>query len=119
VSALTVLVLRSVVASVSEWTKISAVVSDVPKGGLRSVETDTIRIVLANVEGEIYALEDVCSHQELPLSDGELEGTRLECPFHGAKFDVRTGRALNLPAVRPVRSFDVNVRDGDIFLKLG
>lgn len=101
----------------AEWMKV-AELTDLPAGSLRSVETGQERIVLANVDGDVYALEDQCSHQELPLSGGELEGTHLECPFHGARFDVCTGRATRLPAVRPVRTFETEVRDGDIFLKL-
>ena len=88
-------------------------------GTLKAVESGRERIVLANVDGDLYALEDQCSHQDFPLSAGELEGTELECVFHGAKFDVCTGRATQLPAVRPVRTFDVKVEDGEVFLRLG
>ena len=75
-------------------------------------------MVLANVDGDIYALEDRCSHQDYPLSAGELEDDELECPFHGARFDVRTGRAIQLPAITPVKSFQVEVRDGEVFIRL-
>ena len=99
------------------WARVAAV-SEVPKGGLRAVSTDIGAVVLANVDGDIYALEDRCSHQDYPLSAGELEGDELECPFHGARFDVCSGRALQLPAITPVRSFQVDVRDGDIHIRL-
>ena len=75
--------------------------------------------MLANVDGELYALLDRCSHQDYPLSDGHLDGTRLECLYHGARFDVRTGRAVQLPAIRPVKTFEVEVREGDVYVRSG
>ena len=77
------------------------------------------RLVLANVDGQFYALRDRCSHADFPLSDGLLEGTRLECIHHGAKFDVCTGAAQGLPAIRPVQSYEVEVRDGDVYVQAG
>lgn len=76
-------------------------------------------IVVCNVDGDFYAVEDLCSHQDLPLSDGELDGNELLCIHHGARFDVCTGKALCLPALTPVRTFDVEVRDGGIFVEVG
>ncbi|MDE2875088.1 MAG: non-heme iron oxygenase ferredoxin subunit [Gemmatimonadota bacterium] len=100
------------------WARVAAA-GEVPEGGLKAVSTETGAVVLANVDGDIYALEDRCSHQDYPLSAGELEGDELECPFHGARFDVCSGRALQLPAITPVRSFPVDVRNGDIFIRIG
>lgn len=101
-----------------DWVRACGI-EEVPVGELKAIQTDTERIVVANVDGDLYALEDQCSHQDLPLSAGELEGTSLECIFHGAKFDVCTGRAIQLPAVRPVRTFDVRVEEGAVYLRLG
>jgi len=100
----------------SGWGRVAAA-ADVRPGTLKAVQTERERIVLANVEGDFYALEDRCSHQDYPLASGELDGAELECPFHGAKFDVRTGRALQLPAVRPVRCFEVAVHEGHVYVK--
>lgn len=108
---------RSATRAEPHWARVAAV-SEVPVGGLRAVPTEHGGVVLANVDGDIYALEDRCSHQDYPLSAGELEGDELECPFHGARFDVCSGRALQLPAITPVRSFQVDVRDGDIYIRL-
>ncbi len=105
------------VAGPSGWTSVASVV-DVPPGELKAVATRRVGIVLANVDGDIYALEDRCSHQDYPLSAGTLEDGQLECPFHGARFDARTGRATGLPAVAPVRSFPVEVRGGSVFVRL-
>jgi len=101
----------------AEWVRVASV-EDCPPGTLRAVDTTDERIVLANVEGDFYALLDRCSHQDYPLSDGELDGTRLECIYHGAQFDVCTGRALQLPAIRPVKTFPVEQRDGAIFIQV-
>ena len=100
------------------WVRV-ATADEVPSGGLLSVQTDQGGVVLARVNDDIYALEDRCSHQEYPLSDGLIEHDEVECPYHGARFDVRTGRAVQLPAITPVRSFDVEVRDGDVYIRLG
>ena len=73
-------------------------------------------VVLANVEGDIYALRDECSHETYPLSDGELEGNDVVCLYHGARFDCVSGKNKTLPAIRPVKSYPVEVRDGGIFI---
>lgn len=73
--------------------------------------------MLANVDGDVYALEDECSHEEFPLSDGELDGAEVECIYHGARFDVCSGRPLTLPAVKPVRTFEVEIRGTEIFVQ--
>ena len=72
------------------------------------------RVALCNVDGEFYAIDDICTHDGGPLDQGELIGKQIECPRHGARFDVTTGRALTLPAVRPVRSFPTRVIDGTV-----
>ena len=82
------------------WVKVAAV-EEVPPERLRAVQTDRGPIVLANVDGHIYALEDRCSHQDYPLSAGEVEDGQIECSFHGARFDACTGRATQLPADHP------------------
>ena len=92
---------------------------DVAPGSLKSVETDRERIVVANVDGDLYALEDQCSHQDFPLSAGVLEGNQVECVFHGARFELASGRPTCLPAVRPVRTFDIRVEGEDVYVRVG
>ena len=99
------------------WVKV-ADLSECPPGTLLDVEAGRESIVLANIDGELYALQDRCSHQDLPLSDGELDGDRLECLYHGARFDVCTGRAVGLPAIKPVPTYDVQVRGQEIFVQI-
>jgi 3-phenylpropionate/trans-cinnamate dioxygenase ferredoxin subunit len=100
-----------------EWVKV-ADVSDCPPGTLFEIEAAQENLVLANVEGDLYALQNRCSHQDLPLSDGELVGDRLECLYHGASFDVCSGRAMALPAIRPVETYAVEVRGQDIYVQI-
>ncbi len=104
--------------TVSEFVRVAAL-AEVPPGSLLGVEIGDERICLANVEGEIYALADNCTHQEFPLSAGTLEEDQLECAWHGARFDVTDGRALCLPAIRPVRTYEVRIEEGSIFVAVG
>lgn len=92
--------------------------ADVPDGELLGVELDGVNIVLANQAGEVFALLDRCSHEEFPLSDGELENGQITCLLHGARFDPATGAARALPAVRPVQVFESRVVDGEIQVRL-
>ena len=82
------------------------------------MEVDGKSVLLCNVEGDIYAIEDVCTHDGGALDQGELMGERIMCPRHGAFFDVRTGDALTLPAIEPVRTFKVRTQGEDIFVDL-
>lgn len=96
-----------------------ASLADVPPGSVLGLEVGTERVCLVNLEGEIYALRNNCTHQDFPLSDGHVdEDGRLECAWHGSYFDVRTGRALTLPAIRPVKTYEVRVEGEDILVAL-
>jgi len=89
--------------------------SDVPPGHAIVVELDDYRIALAHVEGNgFYAIDDVCTHDGGPLGEGQLDGCAIECPRHGARFDVRDGRVLRMPAIIPVRTYEVRVVDDEI-----
>lgn len=101
----------------AEWARVAAL-SDVPAGTLKGVFANMRLIVLANVDGDVYALEDRCSHQEFPLSDGEVDGSDVVCTYHGARFDACTGKNKGLPAIRPVTSFPVEIRDGEIWVEV-
>jgi 3-phenylpropionate/trans-cinnamate dioxygenase ferredoxin component len=80
-------------------------------------EVDGVLVVIVNVGGQYYALEDVCTHDGGPLGEGELDGHQLICPRHGARFDVRSGEALTLPAFEAAPSYEVRVEDGDILVE--
>lgn len=87
-------------------------------GTTRRIVAGEFEILLCNVEGKLFAIEDVCTHDGAPLDQGELEGRRITCPRHGAAFDVITGAVLALPAVLPVRTFVVKVTDGKVYIEL-
>ncbi len=98
--------------------------TDVFVGTLAELSTDTgvlvdcdgTPVAVFRVDDSVYAIADRCSHAEASLSDGELFDGEVECPRHGAMFDVTTGRALSLPATKPVRTFRAEVRDGQVFV---
>jgi 3-phenylpropionate/trans-cinnamate dioxygenase ferredoxin component len=86
---------------------------DVPAGSVRVFQVDGRSIALANLGGGgFYAIDNVCTHDNGPLGEGRVQGETIECPRHGARFDVKTGQVRALPAVRPVRTYPVDL-DGD------
>jgi 3-phenylpropionate/trans-cinnamate dioxygenase ferredoxin component len=91
---------------------------ELPPGAKKLVEIDGRAIAVFNVEGAIHAIDDVCTHDGGPLAEGQLIGCEIQCPRHGARFDVRTGRALSMPAVEPVAVHQVDVRDDGIYVAL-
>ncbi|HYK53264.1 MAG TPA: non-heme iron oxygenase ferredoxin subunit [Candidatus Eremiobacteraceae bacterium] len=93
-------------------------VEDIPAGTVKVVEANGRRIALCNYDGKFYAIDDECTHDRGPLDQGELIGGEIECPRHGARFDITTGRPTRLPAVRPVRSYNVTVTDGSISVEV-
>ncbi len=86
--------------------------SALPPGCALRIKVDGEEILLCNVDGAFYAVEDVCTHDGGPLDQGRLDGCEVECPRHGARFDVRTGAVTALPAVLPLRTFPTRL-DGD------
>jgi 3-phenylpropionate/trans-cinnamate dioxygenase ferredoxin component len=94
--------------------------SDLPPGAMRLVEWEDLEIGVFNCGGTLYAIEDRCSHDDGPLAEGELdeESCTVECPRHGARFDLRTGTPLTLPAYAPVDIFPVVVVDDVIKLEV-
>ena len=96
-----------------------ASVDEIPEGRAIVVDVDYDSLALARVGGEVYCIDNICTHDGGPLGEGELDGTALECPRHGARFDVCTGRALSFPAVVPVNTYDVKIEDRDVLVDLG
>jgi len=87
---------------------------ELPPGALRTVEWEDIEIMVVNCGGELLAMEDRCSHDNGSLDEGEIDPKRctVECPRHGALFDLRSGKPITLPAYVAVESFPVRVEDG-------
>ena len=89
-------------------------VGEIPEGGVKVVRLDDLPIAVFHVDGDYYALEDVCTHDGGPLAEGRLDGDVIECPRHGARFAVKTGAVLGLPAMVPVPTFEVRVHGEEI-----
>ena len=92
--------------------------NDVPPGTAKAVEADGHRIALFNHAGGYYAIDDVCTHRGGPLSEGEVSGTVVTCPLHGATFDFTTGNVLGPPASKKVVSYRVQIDGNDIKVEL-
>lgn len=91
-----------------------AAVSEVPNGERIFFDIGDLPVVLLNLGNQYFAIGDVCTHDDGPLGDGEVEGFEIICPRHGARFDVRTGEAVRKPAVLPTPWYPVRVIDGQI-----
>jgi nitrite reductase/ring-hydroxylating ferredoxin subunit len=94
----------------------AAKVSEIPPGRSRVVEVGDEDVAVCNIEGKIYAIANVCTHDDGPLGDGFLLGDEIECPRHGARFNVRTGEVRTLPAIMPVPVFEVKIEGDDILV---
>jgi len=91
---------------------------EIPSGARKLLEVDGRAIAVFNIAGTYYCIADVCSHDDGPVAEGELVGTEIECPRHGARFDVRTGKVLSLPAIVDIPSYPVRVEDGSVLVGL-
>jgi 3-phenylpropionate/trans-cinnamate dioxygenase ferredoxin component len=91
-----------------------AKVGEIPEGGVKIVRLDDQSVAVFHVDGGYFALEDVCTHDGGPLAEGTIEGHVVECPRHGARFDIRTGAVLCLPATTPVPTYEVRVEGDEI-----
>lgn len=88
--------------------------SELPNGERLFVEIEGKSIVIFNIADQFFAIGDVCTHDDGPLGDGDLEGYNIVCPRHGAEFDVRTGKVMQMPAVVDIPAYPVRVEDGMI-----
>ena len=94
-----------------------ASVAELPDDTMKRVDAGNTPVCLAHAEnGEFYALNDVCTHEEFNLSDGELWGLEVECPQHASRFDLRDGHVTGLPAVVATQSYPVTVEGGDVYV---
>ena len=91
-----------------------APVDELPSGERLFVELDGRPIVILNIAGKFFAIGDVCTHDNGPLGDGEVDGDEIVCPRHGARFDLRSGKTMGLPAVVDIPAYPVRVREGKI-----
>ncbi len=100
----------------TEFVKVASA-ADLPPGQRVRYEFEEETVIVFNVDGNLYCIADLCTHDGGPLEDGDLIDCQIECPRHGATFDIRTGKATKLPAFEGVPTFEVKVEDGDIYVE--
>ena len=91
-------------------------VDDIPNGEALQVEAEGLTLALVRANGDVYCVQDVCSHEQAFLSEGFCEGHEIECPLHGSIFDVRTGDVKSLPATEPIKTYPVKIEDGSVLV---
>ena len=94
-----------------------ASVAEIPPGGRKSVIVDDLPALLVRIGDDFFCIEDTCSHDGHAITDGESRGCEIECPRHGARFDLRTGAALCMPATEGIATFEVEIRGGEVFAR--
>lgn len=100
------------------WVRVASI-DDVPQGEMIGVTTEAGKVALYHLDdGRIFATANVCTHEFALLSDGWLEGCEVECPLHSGRFDVTSGKALCEPLKRDIRTFETELRNGEIFVAL-
>lgn len=95
----------------------SVPLSELPPGSVQRVHVGAMAVAVANVDGEIYAVSDTCTHAQISLSEGGLIGRQIVCPWHGAMFDLKTGRPTCGPAVDPVRCYQTRIEGEHIVIE--
>ena len=101
----------------SEFIKV-AKVSDIPDPGKQLLEVEDSLVVLVHLDGQFYCIDDVCTHDGGPLGEGQLCDHAIACPRHGAKFDIRTGKPLSMPATEATVTHEVRVEGEDVYVRL-
>jgi 3-phenylpropionate/trans-cinnamate dioxygenase ferredoxin subunit len=99
----------------TDWQRVARA-DEIPPERVAVFEVGDHDVAVCNVEGEFYAIDDLCTHDGGALDQGELEGDEIECPRHGARFDVRTGRATQMPAFEPVETHAVRLEGNDVLV---
>ncbi|MEN8106553.1 MAG: non-heme iron oxygenase ferredoxin subunit [Pseudomonadota bacterium] len=100
----------------SEWIDV-ALIDEIEEGGVKLVDVGGAEVAVFNIEGNFYALADVCTHDGGTLADGTVEGHEIECPRHGARFDIRTGKVTAPPAYEDISTFPVRTDNGRVQVK--
>tara|TARA_B100001079_G_C16382383_1_gene502703 strand:+ start:1180 stop:1494 length:315 start_codon:yes stop_codon:yes gene_type:complete len=93
-------------------------ISEINENSVKVVNIENKDIAIFNVDGEFYAIDDLCSHADASLAEGEVFDCKVECPLHGAEFDLKTGEAVTLPATRPVDTYMISVENDIIYLEM-
>jgi nitrite reductase/ring-hydroxylating ferredoxin subunit len=99
--------------------RVSAFSDAPPEGEVRVYDADGVSLCIANVSGELLAIDNICTHDGGTLGEGELDDAAVECPRHGGRFDLFSGRVLALPPVRPVNAYEVSVEGDAVRVRTG
>lgn len=99
----------------TEFVKV-ADLNEIKLGQRKIIEFEDVTVALLNVKGEYFCIEDVCTHDGGPVAEGQLDGYSIECPRHGALFDIRDGRVLSMPAVVPMPTYEVRIEGNNILV---
>ncbi len=97
----------------ARWVKVGSA-GEVADGEVTAYSVGDRTVAIANVGGDLHGFDDICTHQQCSLSEGELDGMVIECPCHGSQFDVTTGEVVNGPAAEPVDVFEVREEGGEL-----
>ena len=109
-------IMKMIILSEEDFVKVSDT-KDIQPSHMKEVQVDGEKICIVNVDGKYYAIGSICTHEGGPLADGTLEGYEVECPWHGSKFDVRTGKVTNPPASEPEPRYQVKVDGTNLLIK--
>lgn len=101
----------------SNWIEV-ANVADLPNGGWREVDVDNTSILVININGQFYAIDNLCTHDGGTLADGHIEGDDIVCPRHGAKFCIKTGAVTAPPAYEDIKTYPIKVENNKLWLKI-
>jgi nitrite reductase/ring-hydroxylating ferredoxin subunit len=93
-------------------------VGDILQGQMKPVEIEGQQVTICAVDGQYFAFHTLCSHEQVSLADGYLEGCEVECPLHGARFDIRTGECLSPPATDDIATFKTRVENGKLYIEI-
>ena len=97
----------------AEWVKVGSA-GELEDGDMSSYSVGDRQVAIANIDGDLFAWDDFCTHQQCSLAEGELDGTVVECPCHGSQFEITTGEVVHGPAAEPVDVFEAREQDGEL-----
>jgi nitrite reductase/ring-hydroxylating ferredoxin subunit len=100
----------------TDWSKVEA--GEIGEGEMTAVPVGDRMVAIANVGGNLHAFDDVCTHRQCSLAEGDLEGLVIECPCHGSQFDITSGEVVNGPATEPIDVFEVREEDGQLLVSM-
>ncbi len=92
-------------------------ITDIKEGEIKMFKSGDLNMLLTCHNGEIFALDNVCSHDGAPLGEGAIVDGQIECPRHGARFDIKTGSATRMPAIAAINSYEIKIENGDILVE--